>query len=83
VQLTVEEIEIAAEGMGFRKIKEGEDEDGEEEEGQLEWCAYRPEPPRVGGKEGEGEGGREEGSAFLRVDVYQPVMSIFQRIKTR
>eukprot|EP00624_Nannochloropsis_granulata_P004983 evm.model.NODE_35244_length_30808_cov_23.771132.4 len=79
VQLTMEEIEIAAEGMGFRRVKEGEDED--EEDGELEGCGYRPEPPRVGGRAGEGERGREERSAFLRVDVYQPVMRIYQRIK--
>jgi len=75
VQLTVEEIEIAAEWMGLRKVKE---EEGEEE--GLEGCAYRPEPPRVGGREGEGEGGREGGSAFLRVDVYQPVMGVYQKM---
>ena len=70
VQLTVDEIEIAAEGMGLRKVKE---------EGELEGCAYRPEPGGGGG----GVGGREEGSAFLRVDVYQPVMGVYQKVTTK
>ena len=82
--MTVEEIEMAAEGMGFRKVK-GEEEEEEEEEGGgvLEGCAYRPEPPRGGGREGEGEGGREGGSAFLRVDVYQPVMGVYQKMTAK
>lgn len=80
MQLTLEEIEIAAESMGLHKVVE-DAEEGREEAEVLEGCAYRPEPLGLGERRGgRGEGGREEGSAFLRVDVYKPVMGVYQKV---
>lgn len=70
LQLTLEELESVAEALGLRKQASTS--------GPLERCAYRPHPPLTP----EGFACAEQ-EAFLRVDMYQPELSVFQKVSAR